>query len=193
MKDRIKHQQANMKKRWKIICVAVIIGGLANYIYSSIQAKNKYDKRLEEIGSFNWKLNENNDLNKVMNSVVKNYSLKNGFIPALFDILVTLGYTKDLDGYIKAIYLDKIKPYSFLNNWMNNKETIRMILRQQWITAYGNDNVIDIVKEDNKIKIARFHLSKKVEKIMVQNPDGTITEYTIIKHSPNITSAAQNL
>lgn len=181
-----------MKNIWKIICVAVIIGWLANCIYSSIQAKNKYDKRLEEIGSFNWKLNENNDLSKVMNSAAKNYSLKNDFIPALLDILATLGYTKDLDGYIKAVYVDKIKPYSFLNSWMNTKETIRMTLKETYMIS-DNGEVIDIVKENNKIIIARFYQSKKVEKIMVQNQNGTITEYTIIRPAPNSTSAAQNL
>jgi len=133
-----------MKNIWKIICVAVIIGGLADYIYSSIQAKREYDKEREYVDCYNWKLNENNDLNKVMNSAVKNYNLKNDFTPALFDILTTLDYPKDLDGYIKAVYLDKIKPYSFLNDWMNAKEKTRMMLKETYMTSVNGD-VIDIL------------------------------------------------
>jgi len=110
-----------------------------------------------------------------------------------FDILVSLGYPKDLDGYIKAVYLNKIKPYSFLNDWMNTKETIRIFLKGSLMMTSVNGEVIDIVKENNKIKIARFYPSKKVEKIMVQNPDGTITEYTIIKPALNSTATDTNL
>jgi len=79
-----------------------------------------------------------------MNSAVKNYNLKNDFTPALFDILTTLDYPKDLDGYIKAVYLDKIKPYSFLNDWMNAKEKTRMMLKETYMTSVNGD-VIDIL------------------------------------------------
>lgn len=168
-----------MKNSWKIICAGIIIAWVSYYIYSSIEAKSKYDRETKEADCYNWKLNENNDLNKVL--AVKDYTIKHDFPDDLLNTLVLLGYTKDLDGYIKAVYTDKIRPYSFLNSWMNKKETIRMRFKEINIITSGNGGIIDIVKENNKIKIARFYPRPKVEIIMIQNSDGSVTEYTFIK------------